>query len=98
MCNDSEMCNGIDPARFTFSFLTEAAHSLDFIVSLNLIQRNETVGSYSLFVTLYFQRTLNLVSDSLRDFDKATLSFRKCDVSQASLVLDRMMCSSRNRK
>lgn len=40
----TEMCNGIDPSRFTFSFWTEAAHSLDFIVSLNLIQRNERWG------------------------------------------------------
>lgn len=67
MCNDSEMCNGIDPARFTFAVLTEAALSLDFIVSLNLIQRNETVGSCTLFVTLYFQHTLNLVCLILRE-------------------------------
>ncbi len=44
MCNDSEMCNGIDPARFTLVVLTEAAHSLVFIISLNLIQKNQTEG------------------------------------------------------
>lgn len=73
MCSDSEMCNGIDPARFTFAVLTEAALSLDFIISLNLTQRNEIGGKLHLVCHIVLSAHFKYcVSDSPRDFDKAS--------------------------